>query len=136
MKRRAFQVNNGRIHFKCPVCQAKRMVTVPPGLRQRSLRCHKCGELSRCDLNRRYTGREKQQGKVFLYTGDGSQIEVDLYDISLRGVGFEVAQKDIRRMSVGRDVSFRCTWSPQLLSMGRYRIKSIQGRRIGAERTS
>jgi len=134
MKRISFQVTNGRIHFKCSNCQAKRMISVPTGVRQRSLRCHRCGEITRCSFNRRYTGRERQSGKVLLYTGDGSQFEIDLYDISQRGVGFELHAKDIRRVAVGREVSFRCPWNPLLLSQGRYRIKSISGRRVGAEK--
>lgn len=117
------------------VLPGKKMVAVPSGLRQRSIRCHRCGEISRCELNRRYTGREKQAGKAQLFTGDGTQLDVDLFDISLRGVGFEINLKDLRRIAVGREVTFRCPWNPMLLSQGRYRIKSIKGRRVGAEKT-
>jgi len=134
VKRRIFQVNNGRIQFRCPECQAKRMVAVPMGVRQRSLRCHRCGETFRCDLNRRCAGREMQSGKVLLCTGDGSEIEVDLFDISIRGVGFELNFKDLRQLKVGRDVTFRCPWNPRLLAGGRYRIRSITGCRVGAEK--
>jgi len=133
VKRRIFQVNNGRIQFKCPACQAKRMVAVPMGVRQRSLRCHRCAEVVRCDLNRRYAGREMQAGRVLLYTGDGSELEVDLFDISLRGIGFELNIKDLRRLKVGREVTFRCPWNPKLLSGSRYRIRAMTGRRVGAE---
>ncbi|TKB28276.1 hypothetical protein FCL47_01915 [Desulfopila sp. IMCC35006] len=133
-KTQTFRVVGGRIHFKCHACQAKRMVTIPPGVRQRSIRCHKCGESTRASFNRRLVLREQQRGKVLVSTTDCSNIEVDLYDISLNGIGFDVSPRDIRKMTIGAQVQFRCTWNPRLLSQGRYIIRSIKGRRIGVER--
>lgn len=112
------------------------MVTIPPGVRQRSLRCQKCSELTRANFNRRVALREQQKGKVLAATGDSGYVEVELYDISLYGIGFDVAPRDIRKMTVGKEVQFRCTWNPRLLDQGRYIIRSIKGRRIGAQRTS
>ena len=133
-KTQIFRVVSGRIHFKCHACQAKRMVTIPPEVRQRSIRCQKCGELTRASFNRRVALREQQRGKVLVSTGNSSNLEVDLYDISLYGIGFDVAPRDIRKMAVGAEVQFRCTWNPRLLSQGRYIVRSIKGRRIGAQR--
>lgn len=134
-KAKIFRVVSGRIHFKCSACQAKRMMSIPPQVRNRSIRCHRCGELTRSNFNRRITPREQQRGKVLASTSDGSYVEVDLYDISLYGVGFDVSARDIRKMIVGREVQLRCTWNPRLFRQGRYVIRSIKGRRIGAQRT-
>lgn len=133
-KTQTFRVISGRIHFKCHACQGKRMVTIPPGLRQRSIHCHKCGEVTRASFNRRLVLREQQRGKVFMSSGDSDYVEVDLYDISPSGIGFDVAARDIRKMTVGKEIKFRCTWNSKLLSQGRYVVRSIKGRRIGAQR--
>lgn len=111
------------------------MFTIPPGVRTRSLRCFKCGETTRCNFNRRVMEREQQSGKVLLFCDDGKEIEVNLFDISLDGLGFEVPIRDVMRIAVGRYVSFKCPWNPQLLSQGRYIIRSIRGQRVGAERS-
>lgn len=133
-KLRTFRVVNGRFLFKCPSCQSKRMVAVGPGVRARSLRCSRCGEATRCVLNRRIIEREQQSGKVLLFTGDGREIEVDLFDISQDGVGFHVATRDLMKISMGRDLHFKCTWNQHLLGQSRYVVKSINGQRVGAER--
>jgi len=133
-KTKTFRVVNGRIHFKCHACQSKRMVAIPPGLRQRSIRCHKCSEITRANFNRRLISREPQKGKVLITIRDNDPIEVDLHDMSIYGIGFDVAQKDIRKIAVGNEVVFRCTWNRKLFRQGRYIIKSIKGRRIGAQR--
>lgn len=133
-KAQTFRAISGRIHFKCHACQAKRMVAISPGVRQRSIRCHKCGESTRARFNRRLILREQQRGKVLISTSDSSYFEVDLYDISLNGIGFDVSPRDIRKMTVGAEVQFRCTWNPRLFSQGRYIIRSIKGRRIGAQK--
>jgi len=134
-KTTTFRLVNGRIHFKCSACQAKRMVTIPPQVRSRSIRCHRCGELVRGNFNRRITPREQQRGKVQVSTSDGTCVEVDLYDISLHGIGFDVAPRDIRKMIVGKEIQLRCTWNPRLFLRGHYVIRSIKGRRIGVQRT-
>lgn len=134
-KTKAFRVVNGRIHFKCYSCEVKRMVAVPSAVRRRTIRCHKCGEITRCALNRRMTIRDQQSGKIFMLTSDGREIIVDLFDISLYGVGLDVPAKDLSKISVGKEVQFRCSWNPRLLGHKRFVIKSIKGRRVGAQRT-
>jgi hypothetical protein len=133
-KTQIFRVVGGRIHFKCFACQSRRMVSIPPGVRRRSLRCHKCGETTHCNFNRREIHREQQKGKVFVTTSDGKSIEVDLHDMSLNGIGFDVSVRDIRKMIVGREIQFLCTWNSKLIRQGRYVVRSIKGRRIGAQR--
>jgi hypothetical protein len=133
-KMKTFRVVNGRVHFKCYACQGRRMVAIPPGTRRRSIRCNKCGEITRCDFNRRTIQREQQRGKILMSTNDGDYVEVDLYDLSINGIGFDVSIRDVRKMTVGKEIQFRCTWNPRLLGQGRYIIRSTKGRRIGAQR--
>jgi len=133
-KTRSFRVVGGRIQFSCHACQGKRMVAIPREVRRRSIHCHKCGEITHANFNRRLIQREQQEGKVLMSTGDGTYIEVDLFDISPDGVGFDVAVRDICKISVGKQIHFRCTWNSKLFSNGRYVVRSIKGRRIGAQR--
>ena len=133
-KLRTFRVTNGRVQFRCPICKGRRMYSIPPDLRSRSLRCTNCGETTRCIFNRRVEEREQQGGRVQLFYDDGNQIEVDLVDISLDGLGFEIAVRDMMKIAVGGYVSFKCPWNPQLLSQGRYQVRSMKGQRIGAKR--
>ncbi len=133
-KTKTFRVIDGRMHFTCYNCGAKRMVGVAPGTRRQSIHCQKCGELSRCILNRRVEPRESQCGRVLLFLDDGRPLEVDLFDISPNGVGFDVSPRDARKITPGRDVELRCPWSPNLLGKGRFVIRTINGRRVGAFR--
>ena len=133
-KTKMVQVVNGRMHFKCHACQAKRMVSIPPGIRRRSFRCHKCGETTHCNFNRRRALREQQRGVVQLTTNEGKTFNVNLFDISLYGVGFDVSFRDKHKLSVGSEIKFRCPWNPRLLSQGRYQITSLNGLRAGAQK--
>ncbi len=130
-KTKSFRVENGRMLFKCHLCQSKRMVAVAPGVRMRSLRCSKCGESTRCIFNRRQEQREQQSGAVLLQTSDGRELMVDLFDISPKGVGFDLSSRDTNKIAIGRDVQFKCAWNPQLFSQGRYVVRSITGQRVG-----
>lgn len=132
-KTRTFRLVDSRLQFKCPLCKAKRMVTVPGTVRRRSIRCHKCKELTRCVLNRRVIQREQQYGKVMLTTSDGFEFEVDLFDISINGVGFELPYRSFGKVKIGREIQFRCSWNPGLLKGSRFIVKSINGSRVGAE---
>ena len=132
-KTKSFRVENGRTLFKCHLCQSKRMVAVAPDVRTRSLRCSKCGESTRCIFNRRQEQREQQSGTVLLQTSDGRELMVDLFDISSKGVGFDLSSSDLNKITVGRDVQFKCTWNPQLFNQGRYVVRSITGQRVGVQ---
>lgn len=132
-KTKIFNVVDGRFHFKCSRCQAKRLAAAPLRVRKRSFKCHRCKEITRCILNRRTANREQQFGKALMRGSDGNEFEVDLYDISQHGVGFEAHFTDLKKISVGKSFELKCSWNPRLLARGRYLIKTINSRRIGAE---
>ncbi len=133
-KTKTYRVDNGRMLFRCPECQGKRMLSIGPGIRMRSIRCAKCGQSTRCIFNRRLTPREQQSGTVFLFTTDGRELLVDLFDLSQNGVGFDLSTRDMNKIIIGRDVQFKCTWNPHLLNHGRYVVRSVKGQRVGVER--
>jgi len=128
-----FRVISGRAQFKCPQCQKRRSVPISFSIRERTIRCHQCEEVTRCKFNRRETLREQQFGKVVLTTSDGREMEADLADYSPRGVGFDVGFRDIKKISVGKELKFNCSWNPRLFSRGKYVVRSIAGHRIGAQ---
>lgn len=133
MKTKIVQVRDGRALFRCPACQGKRLVSAPLSVRRKTVHCTKCQETVNCVFNRRLTERNQQSGRVLLLT-NGTEAEVGLFDVSAGGVGFELDIRSGIRISVGREVQFKCGWNSQLLSQGRYVVKSISGLRVGAQR--
>lgn len=131
---KTLRVENGRTLFTCHACQSKRMISVGPGVRMRSLRCSKCGETTRCMFNRRITPRDQQSGSVLVQTSDGRELVVELFDISPHGVGFDLSVRDTNKLTVGRDIQFKCKWNPQLLSQGVYTVRSVKDQRVGVEK--
>lgn len=134
MKTKIFNVVDGRFHFTCSSCRAKRLAAAPLKVRKRSFKCHKCKQITRCILNRRTAQREQQFGKAVLRCPDGQEIEVDLIDISLHGIGFDIHFNDLRKISIGKPYDLRCNWNPRLFTDGRYLIRTINNRRVGAEK--
>jgi len=130
-KTRTFRLERGKIHFKCSICQAKRMVSVPMTVRRRSILCHKCKEITNCNLNRRLMPREQQLGKAELTTTNGRELDVNLCDKSRDGIGIQISVRDTTKISVGQQVQMRCSWNPRLFGLGRYIIQSIRTQRIG-----
>ncbi|MEE4241588.1 MAG: hypothetical protein V2I36_08980 [Desulfopila sp.] len=130
---KVYQVKDNRIRFKCDACGAKRSVAIPPTVRFRSVKCHKCSTFSRCGLNRRLQRRMEQRGKALMILSSGKEISIDLNDISPRGVGVNVAPGVGRQVSLREQVQFKCNWNPTLFSQGRFVVKSIKGDRIGIE---
>ena len=133
MRTQTFRVRDNRIRFTCPQCQAKRVVVVPPGTRRRSIGCPQCATRTPCVLNRRIIPRESQAGRCLLVTDSGSQSEVDLHDISLGGLGFDLPYNSSLKLKVRQVVRFKCAWNQRLLR-SKYIVRSISGRRIGAEK--
>jgi hypothetical protein len=134
MAQAIIRVENGRIHFKCSFCQKRTTLAIPPNVCRKSVTCHNCGETAPCSLNRRIELRKQQSGKAFLTTSEGRVIDVELLDISVRGVGFHVAPKDLSQVKEGKEVNLRCTWNPRIFNREKYIIRSVAGQRIGAQR--
>ena len=65
--------------------------------------------------------------------GDGKEIPINLYDISIGGVGFELTVGVAASIAPRQEIRLRCVWNPRLLDQGRYIIKNVRGRRIGAQ---
>ncbi len=131
-----FKVVKNRMQFRCPICGVKRSISVPPAIRKKTLRCHKCGEMVKCALNRRIYPREMLSGKMIMVIPGGVEMDAFLSDKSTGGAGFDLSIADIRRnrLSKGQEVRFRCNWSPMLLGNSRFIIVNIKGQRIGVKR--
>lgn len=84
-------------------------------------------------FNRRLDERVQQLGKVIMKTEVGDTIDVDLFDISLKGVGVEVPVRFLSRLSVNNKVRFSCGWNHHLFKQGKYTIRSKKGRKLGLQ---
>ena len=134
-KTRTFQVVANRIQFRCPECRARKFSTVQPNLRRKSMRCLKCGEMTKCILDRRCKARELHGGKIVMVTQGGKNLEVFLHDISVDGIGIDLPVKALRagKITAGRQVRFKCSWSPGLLN-GSFIVNNIKDQRIGIQK--
>ncbi len=65
---------------------------------------------------------------------NGQEFDVVLHDISPHGLGFDIPLNAAKSVSILQQLKFKCSWNPRLLSKNRYIIRSINGRRIGAEK--
>lgn len=128
-----FKVINNRMQFRCTTCKAKRNVTIPPDIRVKSIRCHKCAELTRCVFNRRIEPRENQSGAITLETSSGREVDVMLNDRSRDGLGFIIPVGSARtyRIGLGNQVRLRCSWNPRLIPNTTFVVQNIKGQRVG-----
>ena len=133
---KTYQVKDNRILFKCEECGAKRSMAVPPSVRSKTVKCHKCGTSSRCALNRRLQRREEQCGKATMVLPGGKEFPIDLNDMSAGGVGVSVAPGGGRMLNLRWEVKLKCSWNSRLFNDGRYIIKNIQGDRVGIQNVS
>jgi len=133
MRTKTIQVQFNRIRFVCPECDATRTYAVPPDARRRTIRCPKCSSRTQCILNRRAAPRESQTGRCLLVLEQGKEIEINLHDISLNGLGFTLPHNAACTLKVRQVIQLKCTWNPGLLR-GRYVIRNINGNRVGAQK--
>lgn len=128
-----FKVINNRMQFRCSACKAKRNVTIPPDIRVKSIRCHKCAELTRSVFNRRVEPRESQAGAVILTTSAGREVNVMLHDRSREGLGFNIPLGSARsyKIGVGNKVRLHCSWNPRLIPSTTFVVQNIKGQRVG-----
>jgi transcription elongation factor Elf1 len=128
------KVINGRMHFKCPSCQTKRMIGISPKISRRTVVCHNCNETTKCSLNRRLVRREMQGGKIVMYNTENKMMEGSLFDISDGGLGIELSIKDVQKIKVGQKVKINCNWNPELVGKSSYVICSIKDQRVGVKK--
>jgi len=133
-----FRVINNRMQFRCPKCGAKRNFPVQGNIRKKNMRCHKCGEVIRCVLNRRTTPRQRQSGLATLITNDGKEISVNIHDISADGIGIEIPVTIARARTIkkGQKIRFHCKWNPRLLGSGYFIVINSSGQRIGVKKVT
>ena len=105
-------------------------------IRQKSIRCHSCGKMTKCAFNRRITQRELQSGKIALIGRTGKEVEVNLTDISSKGVGIELSIRALRSrpVKVGDQVQLVCGWNPRLFSGIRFVVRNIKDQKIGLKK--
>lgn len=130
------RVISNRMQFRCSSCGAKRNLPVQANLRRKKIRCHKCGNVTNCKLNRRANPRESQSGKAVMITSEGKKIDVNIFDISMNGIGIEIPHSAVRSqtVSIGKKVRFECKWNPRLIGNNYFVVRNKNGQRIGLEK--
>ena len=80
--------------------------------------------------------RELQSGKAVLITSSGKDVEIELSDVSSKGIGFEMSIRAMRSraIKIGDQIQVYCSWSPRLLGQRRFVVQNINGRRVGVKK--
>lgn len=73
---------------------------------------------------------------MLLITQEGREFEINLNDISVNGVGFDVPIGIARAkiVSLGEEVRFRCSWNSNLFGSSRYVVQNVRGQRVGVKK--
>lgn len=100
------------------------------------MQCSKCGEITKCIVDRRAKPRTLHGGKIVMVTQEGTDLEVYLHDISVDGIGIDIPAKTMRssKLKKGRRVKFKCNWNPGLFTNGSFVVNNIKDQRIGVEK--
>jgi hypothetical protein len=87
-------------------------------------------------LNRRAHPRQSQSGKAVMITTEGKKIDVNIFDISMNGIGIEIPHSARRSQTVliGKKVRFECNWNPRLIGNNYFVVRNKNGQRIGLEK--
>jgi len=75
-------------------------------------------------------------GKVQMITRDDKILDVNLRDISPKGVGVEIPLSSFRsrKIAIGHHVRFKCRWNSRLLDAGYFIVTNIRNQQIGLEK--
>lgn len=135
---KTFQAVNNKIHFKCQACKARRLITIPPGVMRKTIKCHNCSEPTKCLINRRIRPRQTQTGKILVVTNNYHEIEVMLKDVTEGGIGasFDLPYGNplTKKIRLGNKIRLNCRWNRYLFGSNSYIIKNIKGQRVGIAR--
>jgi len=125
-------VKNGRIRVSCPRCDKKRYITVPAGLRKKSVRCA-CGLSALYTLNHRACPRESTCGNALVFLPNGRQVPVYLCDSSLGGIGFNIPPQYNRSIAANQELSIKFRGGSGATVQRKIRVKNMMSNRIGAQ---
>ena len=71
-----------------------------------------------------------------MITSEGKEIDVNIHDISMGGIGLDISIRAARAraVAIGQEVHFRCSWNPRLLGNARFVVQNNNGQRIGVKK--
>lgn len=89
-----------------------------------------------CAFNRRVTPREQQTGKAILITRSGKELDINLTNISAKGVGLELSIKALRSRAVkiGDHVQLVCKWNPGMFGGTRFIVQNMRDQKVGIKK--
>lgn len=125
-------VKDGRIRVTCPRCEKKRYLTVPAGVRKKTVRCS-CGQSTLCTLNHRGGPRESTCSKAVVFLKNGRECPVYLCDISLGGLGFLLPFQYLRSIAGGQELLVKYRSTAGSMIQRKIEVKSVTNNRIGAQ---
>lgn len=126
------KAKDGRIRITCARCDKKRYVPIQSGVRKKQIRCV-CGQSALYTINHRAFDRESIWGKAFVVLDNGNEIPIYLLDLSLGGIGFNVAPQFSRSLGAVRTARIKYRSATGHSTLRTIRITSLFNNRAGAE---
>ncbi len=126
------KAKDGRIRVSCPRCEKKRYVPVQNGVRKKQVRCT-CGQSVLYTINHRLHDRESIWGKAFVLLENGNEIPIYLLDLSLGGIGFNVAPQFARSLGSVHTARIKYRSATGHSTLRKIHITSLHNNRAGAE---
>lgn len=126
------KAKDGRIRVTCPRCEKKRYVPIQNGVRKKQIRCV-CGQSALYTINHRLHDRESIWGKAFIVLDNGNEIPIYLLDLSLGGIGFNVAPQFSRSLGCVHNARIKYRSATGHSTLRKIRITSLFNNRAGAE---
>jgi hypothetical protein len=126
------KAKDGRIRVTCPRCDKKRYVPIQSGVRKKQIRCV-CGQSALYTINHRLHDRESIWGKAFVVLDNGNEIPIYLLDLSLGGIGFNVAPQFSRSLGCVHNARIKYRSATGHSTLRKIRITSLINNRAGAE---
>ncbi len=122
-----------RVRIRCPRCRAYRYHAIAPGVRQKNVRCHRCGKTSLCRFEHRAGKRESCAMPAEVIFPTKRSLRVHLCNMSPQGLGILVRGLT-RSFHPGQDLLVRYKSQGKTVTR-KIRVVNVSPGRIGVRYT-
>jgi len=120
-----------RVRIQCPRCKAYRYHAISAGVRQKNVRCHRCGKTTLCRFEHRSGKRESCAIRAELILSDTHRISGHLCNMSATGLGILVRGQS-RAFRPGQELRIRYRSWGRIIDR-RARVVNVSPGRIGVQ---
>lgn len=122
-----------RVRIRCPRCKAYRDHAIASGVRQKNVRCHRCGKTTLCRFEHRTGRRESCAMPAEILISPSRKVKVHLCNMSSYGLGILVRGLT-RSFHRGQDLLIRYRSRGRSITR-KIRVVNVSPGRIGVRYT-